>query len=205
MSQKLLRDASLYRALLKIDHELAAEAQAAGCPCGGRLHSARYPRKPRGALALLPPGYRWRESFCCDREGCRRRRTPPSVRFLGRRVYLGVVVVLLSALVHGATPARLRRLRRATGACRRTVERWRRWWIATFVTTPVWQDARARVVGLATERLPASLLASFGGDERSRALHCLVFLAPVTSESCSDGARILRGFEIPQEVSTRLP
>ncbi len=205
MSQKLLRGASLYRVLLKIDRDLAAQVQAAGCPCGGRLHSARYPRKPRGALALLPPGYRWRESFCCDREGCRRRRTPPSVRFLGRRVYLGAVVVLVSALVHGPTPARLRRLRRAVGACRRTVERWRRWWLTTFVATPVWQDARARVVGLAAATLPASLLAFFSGDESERTVRCLAFLGPATSASCPDAARILRGFEIPHEVSTRLP
>ena len=30
--------------------------------------------------------------YCCAEEDCRRRRTPESVRFLGRRVYAGLVV-----------------------------------------------------------------------------------------------------------------
>ena len=84
----------LFELLFAIDQDLAANARAAGCPaCGGRLHSVRYPRKPRGGPADLGPEYDWRFSFCCAGEGCRRRATPPSVRFLGRRVYLGAVVV----------------------------------------------------------------------------------------------------------------
>jgi hypothetical protein len=35
-----------------------------------------------------------RTSFCCHRDGCRERATPPSVVFLGRRVYAGAAVVL---------------------------------------------------------------------------------------------------------------
>jgi hypothetical protein len=40
-----------------------------------------------------------RFSLCCGREGCRRRATPPSVRFLGRRVYVGAVVIVASVLI----------------------------------------------------------------------------------------------------------
>jgi hypothetical protein len=44
---RLLRDASLYDLLLTFDHDLAAEAHAAGCAfCGGTLHSARYRASP---------------------------------------------------------------------------------------------------------------------------------------------------------------
>ena len=90
MFPEILRDARLYLALLQLDRVIAAEVEQAGCCCGGALHSARYPRKPRGVTAeLLPPDYHRRLSFCCARDGCRRRTTPPSVRFLGRRVYLG--------------------------------------------------------------------------------------------------------------------
>ena len=39
-----------------------------------------------------------RFSLCCGREGCRHRATPPSVRFLGRRVYVGAVVIVASAI-----------------------------------------------------------------------------------------------------------
>jgi hypothetical protein len=50
MSHVPLRDARVLEALLMIDRELMAEARAAGCPCGGTLHSARYPRQPRGGV-----------------------------------------------------------------------------------------------------------------------------------------------------------
>jgi len=86
----LLTDATLFDALLAIDQELAATAQAGGCRhCAGRLDHADYPRKPRGGPATLSAAYEKRASFCCDAEGCRTRLTPGSVRFLGRRVYLG--------------------------------------------------------------------------------------------------------------------
>jgi hypothetical protein len=65
-----LRDATLYDRLLAFDHDLAAEARAAGCAfCGGVLHSARYPRKPRGGPDELGPDYATRLSFCCAADG----------------------------------------------------------------------------------------------------------------------------------------
>jgi len=81
-------------ALLLFDRDLAEGYRLEGCPCGGSLHRAAYVRKPRGVPWGLPEGFCIRESFCCSREGCRRRLTPPSLRFLGRRVYLGAVVVV---------------------------------------------------------------------------------------------------------------
>ena len=82
--------------LIRLDEELAAQAQGAGCSCGGVLHRANYPRKPRGCPTLaIREAFSSRLSFCCSR--CRRRTTSASVRFLGRRVYLGLVVVLCFA------------------------------------------------------------------------------------------------------------
>jgi hypothetical protein len=43
-------------------------------------------------------------------EGCRTRLTPVSVRFLGRRVYLGAIVLLACVLRQGPTPWRVARL-----------------------------------------------------------------------------------------------
>ena len=83
MYAELLGDATLYEILQRVDEDLAAQARVAGCTCGGRLHSAVYPRKPRGGPAGLGTGYETRLSYCCAAEGCRRRTTPPSVRFLG--------------------------------------------------------------------------------------------------------------------------
>jgi hypothetical protein len=66
----LLHDATLYDLLLAFDQDLAAETRAAGCVfCGGTLHSARYPRKPRGGPGDLGPHYATRLSFCCAGDG----------------------------------------------------------------------------------------------------------------------------------------
>lgn len=149
------------------------------------LHSAQYPRKPRGGPTKLP-GYEWRHSFCCAVEGCRKRTTPPSVRFLGRKVYLGVVVVLASALRHGATPARLARLRAELGVCRRTLERWRVWWREVFVATQCWRAAKGRFATPVDEAtLPLALLERYGGDPVERLVHALELLAPITTTSAA--------------------
>ncbi len=122
MCQKLLGDATLYALLSRIEEDLAAETRAQRCPlCGGPPHCADYPRKPRGGPPSLGPGYGLRLSFCCA--DCRKRRTPPSARFLGRRVYLGVVVVLVTALQSGLTPKRFGPLREHLGVALRATPR----------------------------------------------------------------------------------
>ena len=90
MCHELLQDPNFFRLLLCIDQELAGELKAGGCVCGGVLHRADYPRKPRGCLAEVRSQFESRWSFCCNR--CRKRSTSMSVRFLGRRVYLAVAV-----------------------------------------------------------------------------------------------------------------
>lgn len=192
MCHAILRDANLYAFLFQIDRELAAEARASGCLCGGVLHSARYPRKPRGGPRGLGPEYETRLSFCCAKEGCRRRTTPPSVRFLGPRVYLSTVVVLVSAM-EGVTVKRAEQLRDLLGVSLRTLKRWRRWWREVFVSSTFWKQAKGRftpAVDVAT--LPASLLERFvGRDVQARLIKVLHFLIPVTTPTKSrlvDGA-----------------
>jgi len=91
---------SVYELLEKCDADLAEKCRQAGClKCGGRLDRSDYRRKPRGGPEEGKKVETWRDSFCCDVEGCRKRHTPPSVRFLGRKVYWGVVVVLLAAML----------------------------------------------------------------------------------------------------------
>ena len=105
MCQAIFDDASFYRSLFHLDQAIAADVQATGCRhCGGRLHVADYPRKPRGVRSALDASYQYRLSFCCATDGCRRRTTPPSVRFLGRKVYLGVIIVLVTARTNGLSP-----------------------------------------------------------------------------------------------------
>ena len=172
--QKHLTDRKVYQLLERVDQELAEEARAGGCPhCGGRLHRGDYPRKPRGG-----PPWDKRRSFCCAQEGCRRRQTPVSVRFLGRRVYAGLVVVLISAMHHGLSGERVQRLREQLGIDRRTLVRWRQWWLEDFVGSVFWKGARAGLLPAVCQKtLPWSLCVRFGVERRDRLLDLLRFLA----------------------------
>ena len=176
------RGASFWSLLFSIDQDLAQSARERGCPCGGRLHAAHYPRKPRGADDL-PDGRHFRFSFCCDQDGCRRRVTPPSVRFLGRSVYLAAVVVLVSALRQGPTPRRVRELSRLFGADRRTIARWQEFWRVYFPQTPFWKTA-AGLLPPSDEAVlwPLSLLKAFlhGEDPGQEWGRLLRFLSPIT-------------------------
>lgn len=173
-------DQQLHQLLEKVDLDLAEQAHQQGCLfCGGKLHRADYDRKPRGG-----PEWDYRYSFCCAREGCRRRRTPESVRFMGRRVYAGLVVVLVSARVHGLKPERVARLREALGIERRTLERWHQWWRVTFVESSFGRAARARFLPpLCPRTRPGLLGLSFQVQRRDRRLALLRFLAPLTTPS----------------------
>ena len=177
-------DARVWRLLLETDRELAAEARGKGCACGGRLHSARYRRKPRRGLPEeLRSEYGWRESLCCERAGCRKRVMPASVRFLGRRVYLAALVVLVSAMTGGVTARRAAAMRELIGVSVRTLQRWRAWWLGSFPRTVFWKGARGLLASPVDEaRLPASLLESFRNDATGDDLvACLRFLAPITT------------------------
>ena len=182
---ELLRDARFYVVLLQIDRDLAARERVGGCEhCGGRLYVANYGRKPRGAGVVLPAEYERRLSLCCGMEGCRKRRTPPSVRFLGRRVYLGAVVVLVTALCDGLTKKRAARLQEllGPGASIRTMDRWRRWWRETFSTSPFWTSLRGRLARpVDITSLPSSLLACFAGGVEPALVGLLRLLAPITT------------------------
>jgi hypothetical protein len=168
--------------LPKIDDDLAAATRAAGCSfCGGRLDAANYPRAPRGAD--VDETYLVRHSFCLAVEGCRRRRTPPSVRFLGRKVYLGAVVVLATALQHGPSKKSVTQLSALLGISRRTLVRWRRWWSNMFAASRFWMSLRGRFVAAVPEaELPASVLPLVLATEEEPAVVVLLrLLGPVTT------------------------
>jgi hypothetical protein len=180
--QALLADVGFHQLLLNFDHDMADTAREQGCPCGGVLHSARYRRKPRGLPAGLDKkAYCWRFSFCCAVDGCRQRNTPRSLRFLGRRVYLATMVVLISVMQHGATPKRVAQLSQLFGVSDRTIARWRQWWRTRFAESRFWQARRAALMPpVDHQRLPASLLERFAGGGAEQLMALLRFLAPLT-------------------------
>lgn len=115
-----------------------------------------------------------------------------SVRFLGRRVYLALAVVLVSARAAVAAPAAAR-LGLALGSGfavpRRTMQRWRGWWREQFPLTPLWRAACARFMPpVATQQLPAGLIERFTGPVHEAWMRLLVFLSPVTVRQGQPGA-----------------
>jgi hypothetical protein len=182
-----LTDTNFYQLLFRIDQSIAEEVRERGCECGGVLHAAPYPRKPRGVRSALDDSYQSRLSFCCSQDGCRRRSTPASVRFLGRKVYLGVIVVLLTALHHGLTETRRRRLIEELDVPLQTLWRWRCWWREQFVTTRCWQAVAGQFIPpLDADTLPGVLLERLTGSGLSeRLVQLLVLISPVTTATSS--------------------
>jgi len=77
-------------------------------------------------------------------------------------VYVGAVVVLASAMQHGISAFRVKRLKELFGASRQTLERWRAWWLETFPSSRFWQSLRGRFMPVVDESsLPLSMLERF--------------------------------------------
>lgn len=180
--------------LTAIDAAIVQRAAAERCrDCGGPLHRGDYPRKPRGGLiAPAAEVFCRRFSLCCGREGCRHRATPPSVRFLGRRVYVGAVVILASVVALATAGARA--AERTTGIAARTARRWLRWWRGPFTASPPFVELSARIVPTPSRAtLPTSILERLPGIPQLRVRRLLAWLAPITTASSPGGARFLRG------------
>ncbi len=166
--------------LFQADDREASRVLKAGCGhCGGVLHSAHYGRKPRGipsSLAAAGECTAFRHSFCCA--ACRRRTTPASVRFFGRRIYVGLIFVLLPALLGAEGPTAAAEACGKLNLSLRTLRRWRRWWQEDFAGSAFWRGSRGRfVAGVEEAGLPLGLVDSFEGvDWVDRGVKALLFL-----------------------------
>jgi hypothetical protein len=174
----LLSDPAFFRFLCRIDAEFAEKTRLGRCPeCSGPLHVGDFPRKPRGVPTCVRKEYSSRLSFTCG--WCDARSTPASVRFLGRRVYVAVVLMLVSPPAGSAS----RTVGDLLEVPTRTVQRWRAWWRGEFFRTPFWQSVRARISPpLRGDELPRGLLERFGGsNNRERMAQLLRFLCPLST------------------------
>lgn len=179
-------DAKWFATLTEIDEVFAKRVREAGCAaCGGPLDRADYERKPRGDLGEAAEGYTRRRSFCCRRAGCRHRATPPSVRFLGRKVYVAGLVVIASARGRCVGLGGRGAPRRVEGVPVRTVRRWLAFWSVTFALTTFWKEAKAFLASPVDEAmLPESLIVCFGEPSETTTLTRLLrWIAPVTTTS----------------------
>ena len=177
MCHAVLQDPAYFRFLTRLDEEFAAATRLQGCrACEGPLHVANYPRKPRGCPAAVQEEYSRRLSFTCG--WCDRRATSPSVRFSGRRVYLAVVLMLVSPAGSASAQVLCDELHIAAV----TLKRWRTWWRETFPSTSFWQSMCERFmppvpIGL----LPQSLLERFEANAMTdRLTQALRFVAPLS-------------------------
>ncbi len=160
MSHDWIPDHNFFRLLDDEDARAAAAVKAASCrDCGGRLDQANYSRKPRGGeVGAAGEIFDRRRSFCCAREGCRKRATPPSLVFMGRRVYLAVTIVMTAwrsaATVTPPSPP---------SPPRWTLRRWLGWFAAELPVTRWFIAVRARLSPPMEphERLPGALVERF--------------------------------------------
>jgi hypothetical protein len=106
------------------------------------------------------------------------------VRFLGRRVYLGLIVVLACVRHRGQHP-QAAALAATLAVPIRTLRRWQTWWREQLPQTPLWCGAQGGFVPpVDLQQAPGSLLERFLGDAADALVALLRFLSPLTSRSC---------------------
>jgi hypothetical protein len=182
MLLKFLFNASFHSLLIAIDQDFIEKTKEKGCSCGGRLHQADYSRSPFGIPPSLRILYETRFSLCCDT--CRKRITPQSVRFFGRRWYPAPLLILISALMLGINERRLNQVKRHFDivVSESTWKRWRRWFRESFKETLFWQQAQGFAIkAIGTPKLfPRALLDLFSGSIEEKLRLLLQFLSPLT-------------------------
>lgn len=187
MWHEVVLNREFFALLLAIDREIAMRVKSGRCRrCDGPLCAGHYERKPRGGKLAAAGASELcvrRFSWCCGREGCRKRATPPSVRFLGRKVYLEGAILIACTIVPLLEQS-ARAIRAATGIAARTIRRWEAWWRSVFVASAIFTELRGRVPSIDAIELPRTMIESFdGATPLAKLERAMRFLAPVTTTS----------------------
>lgn len=169
-------DDEVFERLHDLDLELTMRVQALGCRhCGGRLDRADFARKVRGLPISAEPYFATRFALCCARDGCRRRTLPPSVRFLGPKVYaaMAIVAACMAEVAH-----------RGWQEARR-IARWLAWWREVFGRSAIFAALRGRLAEpVDVGALPRSLFERVQGPSPGERLaRFLSLVAGVTPPS----------------------
>jgi hypothetical protein len=86
------------------------------------------------------------------------------VCLLGRKVYLGAIVILVTALEHGLTPSRRAYLVEPLDLWPQTLGRSRRWWREAFAASCTWRAAQGTFMPpVTTGGMPGALLCHLRG------------------------------------------
>lgn len=129
------------------------------------LDTENYWRKTRGMAGENELCF----SLCCRKEGCRKRRSPKSLRFLGRKVYGAWVVILAVDFCY--------ELGLTGSIARQTISRWKNFWkhqLAPASPFLMFAQGRLKPGAVLTDR-PASLVAHFAFPSRESWIPILKF------------------------------
>ncbi len=182
MYHPLLTDARLHDSLLDLDRLIAEQVRQEQCRlCRGNLHQSHFARKPRGVPEDTHPDYSIRFSYCCGTEGCRKRFTPPSMRFLSRKVYSSVVIILIFLLKPETDESRLETINTLLGTTLsvETLRRWRHFWTKDLPQTHTWK--RLAFSSTQAQNLPVSLLMLFEQVGEQALIMGLKLILPLTA------------------------
>jgi len=181
MLSELLKKKSLFHCLYTIDKNTAEQYRKMPCPhCGGPLHFANYSRKPRGEPDGICEIFFIRFSLCCGKEGCRHRIIPPSCRFLDRKVYWHVAILVIIS-EYQKKESSIFKLAKRFNISRNTIARWIQFYQEIFPYRSEWQRIRGQVSALIkSNELPSSLVNHFlnlKSCAKNALISCLKFLS----------------------------
>jgi len=180
MLSDVLKNSQFFFQLYNIDRQNAEKCKEKRCPyCGGPLHYANYARKPRGELVDLPEEYCIKFSLCCGRDGCRHRTTPPSCRFMDRKVYWYCAILIIMTLRYNG--ASIYSLCKKFKISNKTINRWITFFQTIFPSLPQWQRIRGLIPSsVKNSELPVGLVNYFIKVKKSveeSLKSCLEFLS----------------------------
>jgi hypothetical protein len=191
MYQKLYSNSTLWRTLFENDQLSAEEVHRQPCPrpdCGGKMNWNNYVRKPRGGPEHpeFSKYFGYRMSLCCGR--CRKRQTPESVRFLGRKIYIGLTLLVASSRNEGCQSEtdppteKPQMVSPVDSISTRTLGRWVMWWTQSFFKSSFWRGSQGLFATSIDMSAPvSSLISKFVNSSMSETIVTILnFLAPIT-------------------------
>ena len=107
--------------------------------------------------------------------------TPPSLRFLSRKIYSSVLIVLIFLLESDTDEGRIEELNRLLGTdlSVETLRRWRRFWVQEVPDSNTWK--RSGFSHSMAQMLPVSLLNQFHETRDKRLKKMLRWMLPLTA------------------------
>ena len=183
MYTQIYLEASFWLLLSDIDEKIAHFYHQLPCfYCAKRMYWGNYPRKPRGLPPMAEDIFAFRYGHCCS--GRRRRRTPPSARFLGRRVYVASFIMMIFCPDTSNDNDHMKLVDSVSvGMDLITPIRWISWWSLDIPVSSIWKKICGLLgINISNEFLPHFISHQFAKkniNAEKAVLALLEFLAPI--------------------------